>query len=178
MEDRPGWVFLQVGFFVFRHHRIGGRTIPMTQPHSLAQQIAQTAIAFEEHRLGRRPKSVTVVLGGDTLVIMMHGVLSRAEMALAENPVGTSKLLEFHQELFKHASPITPKAANANEAGSGTLMDGPGAYFQEFTAHGAESCQEIAQPTQSPPIGRILRICYETKETVWLFDRYAQTKQG
>src|SRR6266852_1025047 len=39
----------------------------MTQPPSIAQQIAQTAIAFEERRLGRRPKSVTVVLGGDTL---------------------------------------------------------------------------------------------------------------
>ena len=71
-------------FFVFRHRRCGGRTIPMTHAHSMAQQIAQTAIAFEEHRLGRRPKSVTVVLGGDTLVITMHGVLSRAEMILAE----------------------------------------------------------------------------------------------
>jgi len=76
----------------------------MTQAHSMAQQIAQTAIDFEEQRLGRRPKSVTVVLGGDTLVITMHGVLSRAEMTLAENSVGAAKLLEFHQELFNHSS--------------------------------------------------------------------------
>src|SRR5271167_1884108 len=76
----------------------------MAQPNSMAQQIAQTAFAFEEHRLGRRPKSVTVVLGGDTLVITMHGVLSRAEMILAENPAGAAKLLEFHQELFHHSS--------------------------------------------------------------------------
>src|SRR5471030_729399 len=54
----------------------------MTQPISMAQQIAQTAITFEEQRLGRKPSSVTVVLGGDTLVITMHGVLSPAEKAV------------------------------------------------------------------------------------------------
>ena len=70
----------------------------------MAQQIAQTAIAFEEKRLGWKPKSVTVVLGGDTLVITMHGVLSRAEMTLAENSAGAAQLQEFHQELFNHSS--------------------------------------------------------------------------
>jgi uncharacterized protein YbcI len=76
----------------------------MTQPHSMAQQIAQTAIAFEEKRLGRRPTSVTVVLGGDTLVITMHGVLSSAEQALAASPVGAAKLQEYHQQLFEISS--------------------------------------------------------------------------
>jgi uncharacterized protein YbcI len=56
----------------------------MTPPHSMAHQIAQSAIALEEQRLGHKPKSVTVVLGGDTPVITMHGVLSPAEMNLAE----------------------------------------------------------------------------------------------
>jgi uncharacterized protein YbcI len=42
----------------------------------MAQQIAQTAIAFQEQLLGRKPTSVTVVRGGDTLTITMHGVLS------------------------------------------------------------------------------------------------------
>lgn len=41
---------------------------------SMAQQLTQSAIAFEEQRLGRKPTSVTVVIGGDTLVIMLHGV--------------------------------------------------------------------------------------------------------
>jgi uncharacterized protein YbcI len=76
----------------------------MTQPHSMAQQIAQTAIAFEEQRLGRRPTSVTVVLGGDTLVITMKGVLSPAEKALAASPEGASELQEFHQKLFQLSS--------------------------------------------------------------------------
>jgi uncharacterized protein YbcI len=70
----------------------------------MAQQIAQTAIAFEEQRLGRKPTSVTVVLGGDTLVITMHGVLSPAEKALAASPAGATQLQEFHQQLFKLSS--------------------------------------------------------------------------
>src|SRR5271169_3133031 len=76
----------------------------MTQPHSIAQQIAQTASAFGEQRLGRKPTSVTVVLGGDTLVITMHGVLSPAEKALAASPEGAAQLQEFHQKLFQLSS--------------------------------------------------------------------------
>jgi uncharacterized protein YbcI len=76
----------------------------MIQPNSMAQQIAQTAIAFEEQRLGRKPISVTVVLGGDTLVITMHGVLSPAEKVLAASPAGVAQLQEFHQQLFKLSS--------------------------------------------------------------------------
>ena len=76
----------------------------MAQPHSMAEQIAQSAIAFEEHRLGRRPKSVTVLLGGNTLVITMQGVLSPAEMALAVSPKGATQLQEFHQHLFNDSS--------------------------------------------------------------------------
>jgi uncharacterized protein YbcI len=70
----------------------------------MAQQIAQTAIAFEEQRLGRKPISVTVVLGGDTLVITMHGVLSPAEKLLAASPTGAAELQEFHQRLFNLSS--------------------------------------------------------------------------
>jgi uncharacterized protein YbcI len=70
----------------------------------MAQTIGQAAIVYEEKRLGHRPQSITVILGGDTLVITLHGVLSRAEMKLAENPAGAAKLQEFHRELFNHSS--------------------------------------------------------------------------
>src|SRR5271163_966924 len=76
----------------------------MTHPLSMAQQIAQTAIAFEEQRLGRKPTSVTVVLGGNTLVITMQGVLSAAEKALSATPEGATQVQEFHQQLFKLSS--------------------------------------------------------------------------
>jgi uncharacterized protein YbcI len=101
MDDDPGWGSSTSAYAVFRHRNDEGRTIPMTQPKSMAQQIAQTAIAFEEQRLGRKPISVTVVLGGDTLVITMHGVLSPAEKVLAASPAGAAQLQEFHQQMFK-----------------------------------------------------------------------------
>jgi len=70
----------------------------------MAQQIAQTAILLEEERLGRKPTSVSAVLGGDTLVITMHGVLSPAEQALAASSAGAAQLQEFHQQLFQISS--------------------------------------------------------------------------
>jgi uncharacterized protein YbcI len=108
--SKPTWktafnrAALHVGFFVSGIARYRGRMIPMTHRASMAQEIGQAAIVYEETRWGRRPQSVTVVLGGDTLVITLHGVLSRAEMTLAENPAGAAKLQEFHRELFHRSS--------------------------------------------------------------------------
>ena len=76
----------------------------MTQPHSMAQQIGQTAINFQEQRLGRKLTLVTVLLDGDTLEIMMQGVLSQAEQALAETQSGTATLQDIHQQLFQRFS--------------------------------------------------------------------------
>jgi hypothetical protein len=42
---------------------------------SRAQQIARAALASEQLRAGHMPKSVAVVLGGDTLVVTLHGAL-------------------------------------------------------------------------------------------------------
>jgi uncharacterized protein YbcI len=77
----------------------------MVQSNStMAQQIAQAASAFEEQLTGRQPKSVTVVLSEETLVITLHGVLSPAETALAQNPAGAVQVQEFHRELFTSSS--------------------------------------------------------------------------
>ena len=43
---------------------------------SVAQQIAQAAIAFQQQRTGHEPKSEAVVLSGDTLLITLHVVLT------------------------------------------------------------------------------------------------------
>ena len=67
---------------------------------SMAQQIAQAARAFEQDQTGHAPKSVTVVLSDDALVIALHGALSEAEKALAKNPNGAAKVQEFHRQLF------------------------------------------------------------------------------
>jgi uncharacterized protein YbcI len=47
--------------------------------YSATRQIARAAMKFEQQRTGHLPKSVTVVLSGETLVITLHGALSPAE---------------------------------------------------------------------------------------------------
>lgn len=77
----------------------------MDQPTlSMSEQIAQAANAAEECRTGHSPKSVTVVLNEDTLVITLHGALSPAEMALTQTPAGATQVQEFHRELFTNSS--------------------------------------------------------------------------
>jgi len=71
---------------------------------TMAQQIAQAAIAFEQLRTGHVPRSANVVLNEDTLVITLRGALSPAEKTLAQTPAGIDKLQEFHRQLFATAS--------------------------------------------------------------------------
>lgn len=71
---------------------------------TIAEQIALAATASQRQRTGRDPKSVNVVVSGDTLVITLQGALSPAEHLLAQRPEGAAKVAEFHRELFKSAS--------------------------------------------------------------------------
>ena len=71
---------------------------------AVAQQIARAAIAFERQRTGHTPKSVTVVLSENTLVITLHGALSPAERALAQSPDGAAQVQEFHRQLFNDSA--------------------------------------------------------------------------
>lgn len=73
----------------------------MDKPNTtMAQQVAQAAIALHQQRTGNVPKAVTVVLSGDTLVVTMHDALSPAEKALAKSPEGAARVQEFHRQLF------------------------------------------------------------------------------
>lgn len=76
---------------------------------SVAQQIARAVIDFERQSTGHVPKSVTVVLSDDTLVITLHGSLSPAEIALAADPAGAAQVQEFHRQLFANASDVLRK---------------------------------------------------------------------
>ncbi len=71
-----------------------------TANSTMAQQIAEAASAFEHLRTGHAPKSVTVVLSEETLVVTLHGGLSPAEKALAQTPEGASQVQHFHRQLF------------------------------------------------------------------------------
>ena len=77
----------------------------MIQSNStMAQQIAQAAIAFEQRRTGHTPKSVTVVMSDNTLMITLHEALSPAERALAKSPAGAAQVQDFHRQLFTNAA--------------------------------------------------------------------------
>ena len=72
---------------------------------TMAQQIAQAAIAFEQRRTGNHvPKMVSVVLSEGTLVITLHEALSPAERVLAKTPEGAAQVQEFHRQLFANSS--------------------------------------------------------------------------
>ena len=71
---------------------------------SVAQQIAQAAIAFQQQRTGHEPQAVAVVLSGDTLLITLHGALSPAEKVLSQSPEGAARVQEFHRQLFANSA--------------------------------------------------------------------------
>ena len=74
----------------------------MNQSESeIAEQVSRVAIAFQQERTGHAPKSVTVILSKDTLVITLHEALTPAEKAMALSPAGAAQVQEFHRQLFQ-----------------------------------------------------------------------------
>ena len=67
---------------------------------TMAHQIALAARALQRQSTGRVPKSVTVMMSENTLVVTLHEALSPAEKALALTPAGAATLQEFHRQLF------------------------------------------------------------------------------
>ena len=77
----------------------------MGDPSStMEHQIAEVASAFEEQRTGHSPKSVSVVLNEDILLITLRGGLSPAELDLAKTPAGIAQLREVYRQLFANSS--------------------------------------------------------------------------
>ena len=70
----------------------------------MAQEIAEAVIAFQRQTTGHAPRSVTVVLNQDTLVVTLHEALSPAERDLAKNPAGAAQVHEFHRQLLYNSS--------------------------------------------------------------------------
>ena len=76
-----------------------------TSKQAMAQQIGRAAVAFELQRTGHAPASASVVLNQDTLVVTLHGALSPAERALAQqSPAGAATVREFHKQLVATSS--------------------------------------------------------------------------
>jgi uncharacterized protein YbcI len=79
-----------------------GTKVMADSKSTMAAQIAEAAREFERQRTGHTPKSVTVVLSGETLVITSHGSLTPAEKDLSRSAAGAAKVQEFHRELFNN----------------------------------------------------------------------------
>jgi len=72
--------------------------------HSMAQQVSDTVVRLQTARTGHAPKAVTVILGGDTLVVTLHEALSPAEISLSKTIDGASQVQHYHRQLFETSS--------------------------------------------------------------------------
>ena len=69
-------------------------------PETMAQRVADAVTKFQTERTGHAPKTVTVVLNDDTLVVTLYDALSPAEVILSKTPDGASFVRDFHRRLF------------------------------------------------------------------------------
>lgn len=69
-----------------------------TPTPTIAQQIAQAAIALQQERSGRSPQAATVVLNQDALIVTLHGTLSPAEELLTQSASGAAQVKATYQE--------------------------------------------------------------------------------
>ncbi len=134
--DTPG-VSGHVGFFFARGG--AGAAAAGRDAMTQARQIAEAAASFERLRTGHGPTSVAVVLGGDTLVVTLHGALSPAEKALARTPGGAARVQEFHRQLFASSSaPLREEIERITGAGvreaAVEVEAAPGTMVQVFTS--------------------------------------------
>ena len=135
-------VFRHVGFFVrlgrATHSQSPG-THPMAKPNSTMRSSPATRQASSSSRgTGHVPKSVSVVLNKDMLVIRVQEALSPAEKAVAKSPAGIAQLQEFHRQLFASSSGALRREINritgaeVREA-SAEVETATGAVMQMFT---------------------------------------------
>jgi uncharacterized protein YbcI len=150
-----------------------GKAARMNKPRStMAQRIAQAAIAFEQRRTGNHvPKAVSVVLSEGTLVITLHEALSPAERVLAKTPAGAAQVQEFHRQLFANSSESLRKkiktitgmevreAAAEIDSATGAVVQAftTGAVVQVFLLAGSaptEAWSESAPAVRAPLLVR------------------------
>ena len=73
-------------------------------PLTMTQRLAEIASTMQTQRTGHAPRSVSVVLGEDTLVVTLREALTPAEKAMAKSAEGAARVQEFHRQLFANSS--------------------------------------------------------------------------
>lgn len=134
----------------------------MDKPESaMAHRIAQAARVFEQERTGHRPEAVTVVLSDDALVITLHGALSEAEKALAQNPDGAAKVQEFHRQLFSSAASTLRREIEAIT----------GVKVRDATAEIEPSTGTVVRAFASGTVVQVFLLADKVETDVWSNDR-------
>jgi uncharacterized protein YbcI len=124
---------------------------------TMTQQIAQAALAFEKHRTGHAPKSVTVILSENTLVITLHGALSPAEKALAKTPAGAAQVQDFHRQLFLNsAAPLRQEIKRIT-----------GVEVREATAEGEAATGNVVQAFTSGTVVQVFLLAGNVPGESW-----------
>lgn len=69
-------------------------------------EFTRAMIQFEKEYLGRGPQDVKTIFLGDMIVVRLRGILTPAEMKLAESREGRELVKETRRQLFESSRPL------------------------------------------------------------------------
>jgi uncharacterized protein YbcI len=124
---------------------------------TMAQQIAKAANVYQQKRTGHAPRAVTVVLGGDTLVITLHDALTPAEKETAKSPDGAAQVQEFHRQLF---------ASNAKSLRE-EIQSITGAAVREATAEVEPATGTVIHAFTSGTMVQVFQLSHDIAPASW-----------
>jgi uncharacterized protein YbcI len=82
---------------------------PMTKKKTRGEHEAEftkAMIKFEKEYLGRGPQDVKTIFLGDMILVRLRGILTPAEMKLAESREGRELVKESRRQLFESSRPL------------------------------------------------------------------------
>jgi len=122
-------------------------------------QIAEAVRQFQTQNAGHAPRTVSVVLGEDTLVATLQEALTPAEKSLSRSAKGAAQVQEFHRRLFAISS--DPLRREIQRITGRTVRDAAaevpptgGSLVQAFTSGTMVQVFLLAPPA---PVGRAPR---------------------
>ena len=80
--------------------------MPTKTRGELEAEFTKAIICFEKEYLGRGPLEARTFFLNDMIVVRLRGVLTPAEMKLAETPEGRALVKETRRQLFETSRPL------------------------------------------------------------------------
>ena len=131
----------------------------MTKPEStMAHQVAQAVLAFQQRTTGHAPKAITVVLSQDTLVVTLHEALSPAEKDMAkQSPAGAAKVQEFHRQI----------CSNSIQSLIDEIQRSTGGEVREAVAEGEALTGDVVQAFTRSSMVQVFRLAQSVPGDSW-----------